>query len=100
MKHLEASMELVKPTPARSDKTGVVGIPIPEDAPLLTLAEAGAYLRLSAASVRKLVDGRADSKNDELGTRLRAWVVRLSPHRRYIRRDLFMGWLSGLTKGA
>ena len=68
-------------------------IPLPPDAPLMTLAEAGAYIRLSAASVRKMIDGRADSKDDVLGEKLRGWVVRLSPHRRYIRREPFFEWL-------
>ena len=45
------------------------GIPFPPDAPLLTLAEAGAYLRLSAPSVRKLIDGRADTRDDSLHLR-------------------------------
>lgn len=93
-------MELVKSSKERLGTRRASRIPIPDDAPLLTFAEAGAYLRLSAAAVRKLVDGRADSKNDELGERLRTWVVRLSPHRRYIRREDFIGWLTGLAKGA
>jgi hypothetical protein len=75
---------------------GSKAMPLPGDAPLLTFAEAGAYLRLTAESIRKLVDGRADAKDDELGSRLRAWVVRLSPHRRYILREPFFRWLQSL----
>lgn len=74
-------------------KTEKSAIPLPPDAPLLSFDEAGAYLRLSAASMRKLIDGRADTQDDELGKVLRCWVVRLSPHRRYILRDQFLGWL-------
>lgn len=81
----------------RSSNTGGAGIPQPPDSFLLTFEEAGAYLRLSAASVRKLVDGRADTKDDDLGERIRGWVVRLSPHRRYIRRDPFLRWLCEVT---
>lgn len=73
------------------------GIPLPHDAPLMTLGEAGAYLRLSTASIRKLIDGRADAKDDALGERLRGWVVRLSPHRRYIQREPFMTWLREIS---
>lgn len=80
---------------SRKGATDRAGVPLPADAPLITFAEAGAYLRLSAASVRKLVDGRRDAKDDRLGTILRSWVVRLSPHRRYIRRGEFMNWLHG-----
>jgi hypothetical protein len=72
-------------------------IPLPPDGPLMSIEEAGAYLRLSAASVRKLIDCRADQKDDTLGALLRAWVVRLSPHRRYIRRREFMAWLEGVA---
>jgi hypothetical protein len=72
-------------------------IPLPVDGPLMSIEEAGTYLRLSAASVRKLIDGRADQKDDTLGALLRGWVVRLSPHRRYIRRRAFMAWLNGVA---
>ncbi len=84
---------------ASSSKGGSSLIPLPGDAPLLTFAEAGAYLRLSATSVRKLIDGRPDSKDDQLGARLRSWMVRLSPHRRYILREPFLLWLSSLSEG-
>ena len=78
-------------------KTGKGAIPMPPDAPLMNLGEAGAYLRLSAASVRKLIDGRAEARDDSLGKLLRGWVVRLSPHRRYIRREPFFEWLRKLA---
>lgn len=88
---------------AKGDRNGAAEgsslVSLPPDAPLLTFAEAGAYLRLSTASVRKLVDGRSDTKNDELGAVLRSWVVRLSPHRRYIRRQEFLAWLRGVVGG-
>jgi hypothetical protein len=90
-------MELVKTKADQPARREGACIPNPEDAFLLTFEEAGAYLRLSAASVRKLVDGRADTKDDELGKSLRGWVVRLSPHRRYIRRDKFLKWLCEVT---
>ena len=73
-------------------------VPLPPEVPLLTFAEAGSYLRLSAASVRKLVDGRPDTKDDRLGTLLRGWVVRLSPHRRYIRGKVFLSWLKNIAE--
>jgi len=93
-------MKLVPGNPGASPlKDGTRPIPLPGDATLLTFAEAGAYLRLSVASIRKLVDGRADAKDDELGARLRAWTVRLSPHRRYILREPFFHWLSSLSVG-
>lgn len=83
----------------REQSERITTIPLPSDAPLLTFEEAGTYLRLTAASIRKLVDGRADSKNDELGARLRTWTVRLSPHRRYILREPFVAWLNDLSAG-
>ncbi len=66
---------------------------LPTDALLLSLRDVAAYLRLSLAAVRKLLDGRPDSSDGELGEVLRQLCVRLSPHRRYIRRDPFMKWL-------
>lgn len=74
-------------------QVGQRGFPLPPDAPLLTFAEAGAYLRLSAAAVRKLLNGRPDGPEDELGALLRSWMVRLSPRRRYILREPFLQWL-------
>jgi hypothetical protein len=73
--------------------TGRVRSALPADAPLLSLRDVAAYLRLSLAAVRKLLDGRADGSDGEMGDVLRRCCVRLSPHRRYIRRDLFMTWL-------
>lgn len=67
--------------------------PIPLDAPLLSLGDVGAYLRISPGAVRRLVDGRPDGSDGELGDLLRSWLVRLSPHRRYIRREPFLAWL-------
>ena len=66
---------------------------LPADAPLLSLADAAAYLRRTPGAVRKLLDGRADSDDGEVGQVLRRWVVRLSPHRTYIAREPFLAWL-------
>jgi hypothetical protein len=68
-------------------------LPLPPDGPLLSFADVAAYLRLTPAAVRKLVDGRADGSDGELGELLRRWLVRLSPHRRYISRTPFFAWL-------
>jgi len=93
-----AGMELLEGgNPANPHLPTGAAIPLPLDGPLLTFEEAGAYLRLTAASIRKLVDGRADSKDDELGARLRGWTVRLSPHRRYILREPFLVWLASFS---
>jgi len=70
-------------------------IPLPHDAPLLSFKDVAAYLRTTPQAVRRLIDGRTDGTEDEIGTILRQWVVRLSPHRRYIRRDQFLTWLKG-----
>lgn len=69
--------------------------PLPPDGPLMSFADVAAYLRTTPAAVRKLVDGRADGSDGELGELLRSWLVRLSPHRRFIRRDAFLAWLRG-----
>ena len=66
--------------------------PLPGDAPLLSIEDVAVYLRTTPPAVRKMLDGRADS-NDELGARLRPWLVKLSPHRRYIMREPFLAWL-------
>lgn len=73
---------------------------LPPDAPLLSFADVGAYLRLTPAAVRTLVNGRVDGSDGELGDLLRSWLVTLSPHRRYIRRDPFLGWLHEKTGDA
>ena len=70
---------------------------LPADAPLLDLADVAAYLRLTVAAVRKLLDGRPDASDGRLGEMLRGWVVKLSPHRRYVRRAPFMKWLRELA---
>ncbi len=76
---------------------------IPEDAPLLNFEDVAAYLRLTPGAVRRLVDGRRDGSDGELGDLLRAWLVTLSPRRRYICRDPFLAWLrnkSALAMGS
>lgn len=70
-------------------------LPLPADAPLMSLGDAAAYLRLSHAAVRKLLDGRADSDDGELGEALRRFVVRISSRRRYVARKAFLSWLEG-----
>jgi len=69
--------------------------PLPGDAPLLSFGDVAGYLRLTPAAVRRMIDGRiGTSTPDEIGTQLRQWVVRLSPHRRYVRRKPFIEWLN------
>lgn len=70
-------------------------VPLPADCPLLGVEDVAAYLRTSAASVRKLLDGRPDSSDGELGDALRRFVVRLSSRRRYVARGPFLAWLNG-----
>lgn len=79
----------------RSEKSaGGETTPLPADAPLLSIEDAATYLRCSATAVRKLLDGRADSDDGELGAVLRRCVVRLSAHRRFISRKPFVEWLA------
>lgn len=92
-----AGMELLEGGNPKNPRLPTGAAPLPPDGPFLTFEEAGAYLRLTSGSVRKLVDGRADSKDDELGARLRSWTVRLSPHRRYILREPFLLWLASFS---
>lgn len=67
------------------------GLPI--DAPLLSIEDAATYLRISATAVRKLLDGRADSDDGELGVALRRFLVKISARRRYIAKAPFLLWL-------
>lgn len=67
--------------------------PLPGDAPLLSLDDAAAYLRVTPAALRKTIEGRADGSDGELGDRLRKWLVVLTPRRRYIRRAPLLAWL-------
>lgn len=83
---LETKTETEKPQKA-------CALPLPADAPLLSFADVAAYLRLTTAAVRRLVDGRPDGSDGELGELLREWLVRLSPRRRYIRREPFLAWI-------
>lgn len=78
---------------ARLERTLAVALPLPADAPLLGVADVAAYLRMTPAAVRKLLDGRADVSDGELGAKLRDLEVRISPHRRYIEREPFLAWL-------
>ena len=68
-------------------------LPLPSDGPLLSFSDVAAYLRLTTGAIRRLVDGRPDGSDGELGDLLRTWLVRLSPHRRYIRRGPFLAWI-------
>jgi hypothetical protein len=65
--------------------------PLPLDGPLMSIEDAGVYLRLSVAAVRQVVE----AEDSELGNVLRENLVALSPRRRYIRRGPFMLWLNG-----
>ncbi len=67
--------------------------PLPGDAPLLSFEDVAAYLRTTPGAVRRLVDGRADGSDGELGDLLRSWLVRLSPRRRYVLREGLLSWL-------
>jgi hypothetical protein len=66
---------------------------LPVDAPLLSIEDAATYLRSTPAAIRKLLDGRADSDDGELGAILRRCLVKLSAHRRFIARKPFVAWL-------
>ena len=74
--------------------------PLPHDGPIMSFQDAASYLRLTKAAVTKLGDGRPDGSDGALGEGLRRWVVRLSPHRRYIRRQPFMEFLHAWANGA
>lgn len=88
----EKNGETVRLKPAE-DRRRSRPAPPPPDSPLLSFADAAAYLRITPAAVRTLVNGRADGSDGELGDLLRSWLVTLSPHRRYIRREPFLAWL-------
>lgn len=66
--------------------------PLPPDAPLLSIEDVAQYLRTTATAVRKMLDGRPDGE-DRIGELLRSWTVKLSPRRRFVRRDPFLRWL-------
>ena len=66
----------------------------PPDGPLLSIEEAAAYLRLSPGAVAKMLGGRADGDDGELGRVLRDCLVCLSPRRRYIAKQSFLAWLN------
>ena len=81
-------------TKAASTSTARAPLPLPQDGPLLAFSDVAAYLRITPAAVRRMIDGRMGrSTPDEIGARLRQWVVRLSAHRRYIKREPFLSWL-------
>ena len=63
--------------------------PLPPDAPLLSIEDAAAYLRTTPAAVRKMLDGRPEG-GDQLAQIVRTCMVKLSPRRRYIRREPFL----------
>jgi hypothetical protein len=75
--------------------------PLPGDAPLLSIEDAAAYLRTTPGAVRRLLDGRADGSAEEhaISDRLRAWLVALSPRRRFICREPFLSWLRENSSG-
>lgn len=70
---------------------------LPADAPLLSLEEAAAYLRIPVGGVRKVLEGLDDG---DLSVKLRSLLVVLSPRRRYIKRAEFMAWLNGANQPA
>lgn len=67
--------------------------PPPTDGALFSLDDAAAHLRMTPGAFRKLVAGRADGSDGELGDLLRGWLVTLTPYRRYIKRGPFLAWL-------
>jgi len=69
------------------------GLPLPADGPLLSLEDVAAYLRKTPAAVRKIIEGRPDCDDGELGEALRHFVVKLSARRRYIAREPFLAWI-------
>jgi hypothetical protein len=71
--------------------------PLPVGAPLMGLPDAAGYLRLSMPALRKLIEGRPDGSDGDLGDRLRSWLVALSPRRRYIKARPFMSWLRDIA---
>jgi len=81
------------------ERKGRAPIPLPLDAPLLSFEDVAAYLRVTPVAVRRMIDGRMGSTTpDEIGAQLRKWVVRLSPHRRFIRRKPFLDWLASSSE--
>ena len=69
---------------------------LPEDAPYLSFEDAARYLRMTPAAFRTVIHGRSDGYDQKLGDRLREWLVTLSSHRRFIKRQPFMKWLDEL----
>lgn len=72
--------------------------PLPQDALYLSLDDVGGYLRRSRAAVRKLLDERPAGEDDEIGTKLRGWMVKMTDRRRYILREPFMDWYRSLIR--
>jgi hypothetical protein len=64
--------------------------PLPPDAPLLSLGEAAAYLRMTVVALRAVLE----KDKDDFSNRLRGMMVCLSERRRYIKREPFMAWLN------
>lgn len=70
----------------------------PDDGPLISIEEAARYVRMSTAAFCKLLGGRMDGDDGELGRVARECLVTLSPRRRLIAREKFLGWLNERTK--
>lgn len=68
--------------------------PLPTDAPLLSIADAASYLRVTPRAMRKLID----EEHSGLADALRSCVIRLSPRRRYLRRSDFLSALERLSE--
>lgn len=66
---------------------------MPADGPLLSIEDVAAYLRKTPAAVRKIIEGRPDSDDGELGEVLRRFLVKLSARRRYVAREPFLAWI-------
>jgi hypothetical protein len=89
--------EHVPSAPVEVVRRGAPVPPLPEGATLLSLDDVGGYLRRSRAAVRQMLKG-GPAEDDEVGQKLRGWVVRVSDHRCYILREPFMDWYRSLTK--
>ena len=86
-------------TAAAKERKSRDPLPLPADAPLLSLEDVAAFLRTTRAAVVRMVDGRmGDGKPDAIGAELRRWVVWLSPKRRLIRKKPFLDWLSSISE--
>lgn len=94
--HGEAPLRVVEErVEAREAKQPEQRGSLPSDAPLLSLADVAAYLRLTPGAVRRLLRGGRDrsEEDSELGEVLRSCRVVLSPRRHYFDRERLLDFL-------